>query len=411
MRMASTSSCLISCCDGCAMVKLRYSRHARSPALHSAERNQALALPESLRQAGDGLRVGGMASVQELRLHHHRRRLGRLRAGQPADRGPRHQGAGARGRRLGPRPVDPHPARLGQDPHQPPARLDVLHRARAEPGRPADRMRARQGDRRLVVDQRHDLFARPPRRLRPLGARTACRRGPMPTRCRISRSRRPGRTAPSAHRGGDGPLGTCWSTFHDPLADAYTAASKAAGLKWNADLNSGDNEGIGRNQNTIRNGRRCSAAVAYLRPAMARDQSHGRDRRAGVARSCSRAAAPSASNTGSGGEHQRCARRREVLLAGGVINSPQVLMLSGIGDPDALRAAGIKPQVALPRRRAESAGPRHRDDRVRAQAAGRHGAQVDAARPHRDRAGRHVSPGRHRRRERHSRRHGVVRAR
>ena len=39
---------------------------------------------------------------------------------------------------------------------------------------------------------------------------------------------------------------------------------------------------------------------------------------------------------------------REVLLAGGVINSPQVLMLSGIGDPDALNAAGIKPQVALP---------------------------------------------------------------
>ena len=74
----------------------------------------------------------------------------------------------------------------------------------------------------------------------------------------------------SAHRGGDGPLGTCWSTFQDPLADAYTAASQAAGLKWNADLNSGDNEGIGRNQNTIRDGRRCSAAVAYLKPAMAR---------------------------------------------------------------------------------------------------------------------------------------------
>ena len=57
---------------------------------------------------------------------------------------------------------------------------------------------------------------------------------------------------PSAHRGGDGPLGTCWSIFQDPLAEAYTAASQAAGLKWNADLNSGHNEGIGRNQNTIR---------------------------------------------------------------------------------------------------------------------------------------------------------------
>src|SRR4029079_12609001 len=74
----------------------------------------------------------------------------------------------------------------------------------------------------------------------------------------------------SAHGGGDGPLGTAWSTFDDPLADAYTEASKTAGLKWNSDLNSGNNEGIGRNQNTIRHGRRCKAAAAYLHPAMRR---------------------------------------------------------------------------------------------------------------------------------------------
>ena len=151
----------------------------------------------------------------------------------------------------------------------------------------------------------------------------------------------------SAHRGGDGPLGTCWSTFEDPLADAYTAASKAAGLKWNADLNSGDNEGIGRNQNTIRDGRRCSAAVAYLQ---AGDGSGpiSRSRPARWCRaSCSKATAPSASSIARGGNTHTVRAHREVLLAGGVINSPQVLMLSGIGDPDALRAAGIKPQVAL----------------------------------------------------------------
>ena len=150
----------------------------------------------------------------------------------------------------------------------------------------------------------------------------------------------------SAHRGGDGPLGTCWSTFEDPLAEAYTEASKAAGLKWNSDLNSGDNEGIGRNQNTIRDGRRCSAAVAYLKPAMRAAQSHRRDRRAGVAhrarrQSRRRRRIPPRRQTHTVRAH------REVLLAGGVINSPQVLMLSGIGNPDALRAAGIKPQVAL----------------------------------------------------------------
>ena len=65
------------------------------------------------------------------------------------------------------------PLGWGKHPHQPPARLDVLHRARAAAGRAQDRMRARQGDRRLVLDQRHDLFARPPRRLRPLGGERA----------------------------------------------------------------------------------------------------------------------------------------------------------------------------------------------------------------------------------------------
>ena len=151
----------------------------------------------------------------------------------------------------------------------------------------------------------------------------------------------------SAHRGGDGPLGTCWSTFDDPLAEAYTAANQAAGLKWNADLNSGHNEGIGRNQNTIREGRRCSAAVAYLKPALARPNLTvetgalvsrivlDRNRAVGV-------------EYRRGGTTYNVRAHREVLLAGGVINSPQVLMLSGIGDPDALRAAGIKPQVALP---------------------------------------------------------------
>jgi 4-pyridoxate dehydrogenase len=151
---------------------------------------------------------------------------------------------------------------------------------------------------------------------------------------------------PSAHRGGDGPLGTCWSTFEDPLAEAYTAASQATGIRWNSDLNGGDNEGIGRNQNTIREGRRCSAAVAYLRPAMARPNLTvevgalvsrivlDKNRAAGV-------------EYRKGGATTTVRAHREVLLAGGVINSPQLLMLSGIGDPDALRAAGVRPQVAL----------------------------------------------------------------
>jgi choline dehydrogenase/4-pyridoxate dehydrogenase len=152
---------------------------------------------------------------------------------------------------------------------------------------------------------------------------------------------------PSAHRGGDGPLGTCWSTFQDPLADAYAAASKAAGLKWNADLNSGENEGIGRNQNTIRAGRRCSAAVAYLIPALTR-QNLTVETGALVSRVVLDKNRAVGVEYRKGGSTLNVRAHREVLLAGGVINSPQVLMLSGIGDPEALRTAGVKPKVALP---------------------------------------------------------------
>jgi 4-pyridoxate dehydrogenase len=150
----------------------------------------------------------------------------------------------------------------------------------------------------------------------------------------------------SAHRGGDGPLGTCWSTFNDPLADAYAAANQAAGLKWNSDLNSGQNEGVGRNQNTIRDGRRCSAAVAYLRPALRRSnltiEVH-----ALVSRVLFNGTRAVGVEYRSNGKTFAVRARREVLLAGGVINSPQVLMLSGIGDPDALQRAGVKPMVPL----------------------------------------------------------------
>jgi choline dehydrogenase/4-pyridoxate dehydrogenase len=150
----------------------------------------------------------------------------------------------------------------------------------------------------------------------------------------------------SAHRGGDGPLGTCWSTFQDPLADAYTEANKAAGLKWNADLNSGHNEGVGRNQNTIREGRRCSAAAAYLKPATARPNLTI-ETGALVSRIVLEGNRATGVEYRIRGNIHTVRAHREVLLAGGVINSPQVLMLSGIGNPDALRAIGIKPQVAL----------------------------------------------------------------
>ena len=151
---------------------------------------------------------------------------------------------------------------------------------------------------------------------------------------------------PSPYRGSDGPLSVRYSTFREPLVDATIAAAQAAGLKWNDDFNGPDNSGVGRPQNTIRNGRRCSAAVAYLRPAMARDNLNV-EVNALVTRVLIEGGRAVGVEYRRGSETIVARANREVCLSGGVINSPQVLMLSGVGDPDVLRAHGIKAKVPL----------------------------------------------------------------
>ncbi len=150
----------------------------------------------------------------------------------------------------------------------------------------------------------------------------------------------------SFYRGGDGPLATQMTTFSDPLVDAFAASGLAAGYKATPDYNGAQQEGFGVWQMTVKNGRRCSAADSYLRPALERKNLtvetnalatrivfDGR-RAAGVA--YERHGATVAAHAA-----------REVILCGGVINSPQLLMLSGIGDPAELGAHGIAVKVAL----------------------------------------------------------------
>ncbi len=150
-----------------------------------------------------------------------------------------------------------------------------------------------------------------------------------------------------AYRGGDGPIGVQPCGYVDPLMDAYAEAGKSAGFGWTDDYNGARQEGFARLQMSIRNGRRSSAATAYLRPALKRGnvtievQAHAtrviieKGRATGVEYVC-------------GGETRTAYATQEVILAGGVINSPQLLMLSGIGDPERLRALGIEARVALP---------------------------------------------------------------
>jgi len=151
----------------------------------------------------------------------------------------------------------------------------------------------------------------------------------------------------SYFRGGDGPLGVRHTRYTDPLVDAFTAAGVEAGYPRTPDYNGARQEGFGRWQMTVRGGRRCSAAVAYLRPALTR-----RNLAVVVDALATRIVLENARATGIEyrvGRRRHSARAaREVILAGGVINSPQLLMLSGIGDPAELAAHGIEVKIALP---------------------------------------------------------------
>ena len=134
--------------------------------------------------------------------------------------------------------------------------------------------------------------------------------------------------------------------YEDPLVDAYAEAARADGHPFTDDYNGAQQEGFCRMQMTIGNGRRCSGAVGYLRPALARDNLRV-EIKALVTRILFEGRRAVGVEYLQGGTTHVARAEREIILAGGVINSPQTLMLSGIGDPDALKAHGIPVTVAL----------------------------------------------------------------
>ncbi|HLH87145.1 MAG TPA: choline dehydrogenase [Xanthobacteraceae bacterium] len=154
----------------------------------------------------------------------------------------------------------------------------------------------------------------------------------------------------SYFRGGDGPLSVRTTRFADPLIDAFTAAGVSAGFPATADYNGARQEGFARMQMTVRDGRRCSAAAGYLRPALARrNLTVVVDALATRIVMDGRRATGIEYRQGNDASKRVTARaEREVILAGGVINSPQLLMLSGIGDPAELAAHDIAVRVPLP---------------------------------------------------------------
>jgi 4-pyridoxate dehydrogenase len=152
---------------------------------------------------------------------------------------------------------------------------------------------------------------------------------------------------PSFFRGGDGPLSTQTTRFSDPLIDAFAAAGQAAGYKSTPDHNGAQQEGFGAWQMTVRNGRRCSAADAYLRPALSRSNLTV-ETNALVTRLVFDGKRAVGVEYTQRGQSITAHADQEVILCGGVINSPQLLMLAGIGDADELRAHGITTKAALP---------------------------------------------------------------
>jgi choline dehydrogenase len=149
------------------------------------------------------------------------------------------------------------------------------------------------------------------------------------------------------YRGDDGPLHTKRGRRRNPLYAAFVEAGRQAGYDVSQDMNGYQQEGVAEMDMTVHNGRRWSAANAYLRPIEGR--ANLRVEKAAIAQ---KLIFHDKSCVGveflSGQEQTRAVARREVIIASGPINSPKLLELSGIGNGDILRQFGIDVVHHLP---------------------------------------------------------------
>jgi choline dehydrogenase len=145
----------------------------------------------------------------------------------------------------------------------------------------------------------------------------------------------------------DGPLAVTDLVTPNRVSQAYVQGCMDFGMPYNADFNSGRQEGAGLYQTTIRNGRRCSAAVGYLRPALARKNLEVRTG-VMVSRIVIEKGRAVAVEIADGQERKRIDASREVIVTAGAIGSPKILMLSGIGPAAHLRSVGVEVVHDLP---------------------------------------------------------------
>jgi choline dehydrogenase len=156
-------------------------------------------------------------------------------------------------------------------------------------------------------------------------------------------------TGGDAYHGGSGPLYVSWGKSKMPLFNAVIEAAQQAGHKKADDFNGKDQEGFGPYQLTIKDGERWSASFAYLRPVLSRSnlkvRSHAYTTKLliseGVCNGVEYAHDAKSPRT-------KVFARKEVLVCAGAVQSPQILMLSGIGPGEHLSKLGIEVVVDSP---------------------------------------------------------------
>ncbi|MBO0763045.1 MAG: GMC family oxidoreductase N-terminal domain-containing protein [Hyphomicrobiaceae bacterium] len=150
-------------------------------------------------------------------------------------------------------------------------------------------------------------------------------------------------------RGRQGALTVSDLDWRHPLCEAFIAGAVSLGIPRNPDYNGAVQEGVAYAQRTIGNGRRVSAATAFLHPARRRAnltvRTHAHT--TGLMLEGRRCVEVAYSVGGRGGATRTVRAVREVILSAGAYNSPQLLQLSGIGPPHLLQSLGIPIRHAL----------------------------------------------------------------
>jgi choline dehydrogenase-like flavoprotein len=151
-----------------------------------------------------------------------------------------------------------------------------------------------------------------------------------------------------AFHGRGGPLNVANSRSDNPFQQRFLAAAREAQFPLNDDFNGARQEGLGLYQVTQINGERCSAARAYLRPHLGKRPNLRVETHARALRLLFDGKRAIGAEILQRGVKRTLRARRETIVSLGAFGSPQLLMLSGVGEASALRALGIAPLIDLP---------------------------------------------------------------